>query len=145
MFTNLLPDSDKLFSVFYEEYAKRHYLNKFQKKYKGNIWDYTEDSIKQDLARLRMKNNTTQKSSQIDELKYKNNKWLAKYDFKIAGSKESTKTSGNRCIVYIDNDKDLIKILLIYNKNDLPKNKNETAYIFDELERNYKELMENFK
>lgn len=145
MFTNLLPDSDKLFSVLYEEYARRHYLNSFQKKYKGNVWDYTEDSIKQDLARLRMKNNTTQKSSQIDELKYKNNKWIAKYDFKIAGSKESTKTSGNRCIIYIDNDKDLIKILLIYNKNDLPKNKKETAYIFDVLDKNYKVLMEQFK
>lgn len=145
MFTNLLPNSEKLFSVFYEDYAKRHYLNKFQKKYKGKIWDYTEDSIKQDLARLRMKNNTTQRSSQIDELRYKDGKWLAKYDFKIAGSNKSSKTSGNRCVIYIDNEKDLIKILLIYNKNDLPKNTKETSFIFSTLDENYKEIINNFK
>lgn len=144
MFTHLLPNSNKLFSVVFAEYAKTHYLNKFIKKYKGKQWDYTEMSIKQDISRLRMVNNTTQSSSQIDELKHKDNYWLVKYDFKIAGTKESTKSSGNRCVLFIDNSIDSIQILLIYNKNDLPKNKKETQYIFSELEDNYSTIYNLF-
>lgn len=144
MFTHLLPNSDKLFSVIFTTYAKSHYLNKFIKKYKGKSWDYTELSIKQDISRLRMINNTTQSSSQIDELKQKDNYWLAKYDFKIACTKESTKGSGNRCILFIDNSKDLVQILLIYNKNDLPKNKKETQFIMSELKNNYSDICRLF-
>ena len=78
-----------------------------------------------------MKNNTTQFSQQIDELKYADDKWIAKYDFKIAGTKVSTKDSGNRRVVFIDNKKDYLEILLIYHKDDIPKNKAETRYIMD--------------
>ena len=86
-----------------------------------------------------MQNNLTQQSNQIDELKYIDNKWLAKYDFKIAQTNESTKSSGNRCVLYIDNVRNTIEILLIYNKTHLPKNKKETAFIMDEIETNFKE------
>lgn len=137
MFTHLLPESDKLFSVQYSDYARNHFLSSFQKKYPGKQWQFTEISIKQDLARLRMKNNTTQKSSQIDELKYKDHYWIAKYDFKIAGSRDSTKAFGDRCILLIDTEKEYIEILIIYHKDDLPKNKKETQYIMDTLRENY--------
>lgn len=136
MFTHLLPNSNKLFSVKFTSYAEKHYLNSFKKKYKGKIWEFTELSIKEDLSRLRTINNTTQKSNQIDELKYNDNTWLAKYDFKIAGSNQSTKASGNRCILYININEDIIEILLIYNKTDIPKNKKETKYIMDEISKN---------
>lgn len=136
MLTHRLPNNNELFSVIYTDYAKRHYLKDFQKKYKGKQWDYTEKSFMQDLARLRMENNTTQSSMQIDELKYNNDKYLAKYDFKIALTNESTKSSGNRCVLYIDNANSIINILLIYNKNHLPKNKDETKFIMDEISAN---------
>lgn len=144
MFTHLLNSLDEIFGVCFSDYAKKHFLKRFQKDYKGKIWYYTEESIFQDLSRLGISNNTTQRSSQIDELKYKDNHWLAKYDFRIAGSKQSTKDSGNRCIVHINGDKQLITILLIYNKNDLPKNKAETAYIYDTIRKEYKELEQLF-
>ena len=137
MLIHQLINNNELFSVSYTDYSKRHYLKDFQKKYKGKQWDYTEKSIMLDLSRLRMENNTTQSSSQIDELKYNDHKLIAKYDFKIALTNESTKTSGNRCILYIDEEKSLIKILLIYNKNHLPKNKDETKFIMDEITTNY--------
>ena len=41
--------------------------------------------------------------------------YLVKYDFKIAGTKESTKSSGNRCIVYIDIQTNYLEILYIYH------------------------------
>lgn len=145
MFLHLLPNSNDLLSVKFASYALKHYLADFKKKYKGKQWDLTELSIKEDLSRLRMINNTTQLSEQIDELKYSNNMWLAKYDFKIAGTKQSTKSSGNRCILFIDNDKNSIDILLIYNKNNLPKNKKETKYIMDVILENYPSINSRFE
>ena len=145
MFSNLLPVSSILFKVSYKEYAKSHFLKEFEKKYKGKQWEKTESSIFEDLKRLRVKNNTTQQSSQIDELKHKNEYWLFKYDFRIAGSNQSTKSSGNRIVGFIDNTQNQLDILLIYNKNDLPKNKKETKYIEDVISQNYHEIGELFK
>lgn len=139
MLTHQLPKNNELFSVTYTNYSKRHYLKDFQKKYKGKQWDFTERSFIQDLMRLRMENNTTQSSSQIDELKYNEHEYLAKYDFKIALTNESTKSSGNRCVLYINNIKNIIEILIIYNKTHLPKNKDETKFIMDEIEANFKD------
>ena len=137
MLIHQLPNNNELFSVTFTDYSKRHYLKDFEKRYKGKQWDYTKKSIIEDLSRLRIENNTTQLSSQIDELKYDDQEYLAKYDFKVALTKESTKSSGNRCILYINNKTDTIKILLIYNKKDLPKNKDETKFIMDEIENNF--------
>ena len=137
MFTNIIPSSDKLLQVKYGDYAAGHFLMDFEKKYPGLQWVVTNNSIMADLSRLRMPNNDTQKSSQIDELRHNGDYWLAKFDFRVAKTKESTKTSGSRCIVFIDNSRDSLSILLIYNKNHLPKNKDETAYIFDVLKEQY--------
>ena len=143
MFINLLPSSTQVFGVHYSSFAKTHYLKEFQKKYKGKQWDFTERSIFEDLSRLRMENNTTQRSSQIDELKHKDTFWLAKYDFKIAGTKESTKSSGNRCIVYINIQTNHLEILYIYHKDNLPKNCGETDHIMKTIETNFPNCWEN--
>lgn len=145
MFSNLLPVSSTLFNVSYKEYAKNHFLKDFEKKYKGKQWEKTESSIFEDLKRLRTINNTTQQSSQIDQLKYKDGYWLFKYDFRIAGTNQSTKSSGNRIVGFINNRKNILEILLIYNKNNLPKNKNETQYIEEVLLQNYRDILELFK
>ena len=145
MFSNLLPVSSILFNVSYKEYAKSHFLKEFEKKYKGKQWEKTESSIFEDLARLRMINNTTQQSSQIDQLKHKDQYWLFKYDFRIAGTNQSTKSSGNRIVGFIDNSENKVEILLIYNKTDLPKNKKETQYIEDTISENYQEILALFK
>ncbi|MBR3594664.1 hypothetical protein IKL45_00275 [Candidatus Saccharibacteria bacterium] len=139
MFTHLLPNSDSLLRVTFSDFAKKHFLKSFQKRYKGKQWELTEESIKQDLARLRIGSNTIQETQQIDELYHEGEYWIAKYDFRIAGTKQSTKTSGNRCIIFIDNGKNRCEILLIYSKTDLPANKKETQYINDILEKEFPE------
>ena len=145
MFTNLIPSSDKLLQVKYEAFAEGHFLKDFEKKYPGMQWELTNRSIMLDLGRLRMPNNDTQRSSQVDELKHCGAYWLVKYDFRVAKTKESTKTSGNRCIAFIDNEKDSLSILLIYNKNNLPKNQDETVYIFNILKEQYPEYEKKLK
>lgn len=144
MLTHQLPKDNELFSVSFSNYSKRHYLKDFQKKYKGKQWDFTEKSIVQDLRRLKMENNLTQLTEQIDELKYNDNEYLAKYDFKIAQTNESTKSSGNRCVLHIDNKRNAIEILIIYNKTHLPKNKKETSFIMDEIETNFSGINNSF-
>lgn len=53
MFTHLLINDNNLFVVTFDDYAKRHYLRRFEKDYKGRQWDITVDSIIQDLARIK--------------------------------------------------------------------------------------------
>lgn len=143
MFIHQLPTSNNVFSFYYESYAKKHFLKDFIKKYPGK-WSFTEESIINDLIRLKIPTNKTQYSMQVDELHYIDNKWIIKYDFSIAGSRMSPKASGNRCIIYIDNDKETMNVLLIYSKTDLPKNKKETVYIEDIIKNEYPQIANIF-
>jgi hypothetical protein len=78
-----------------------------------------------------------QQSMQVDQLWRKNQYWIFKYDFRVAGTKESTKSSGNRLIAFLDIEENVIKILLIYNKKMIPKNQSETAFIKNEVTKQY--------
>ena len=46
-------------------------------------------------------------------------KKLVKLDFAIDGMHESPKSSGNRCVLFIDEELRLVKILLVYSKNEI--------------------------
>lgn len=127
MFMHRLPTSNKIFQVYFSDYSKNHFLKKFKKKYPGKQWQLTEESIRQDLSRINFSD--LQTSQQIDELWWDKTIWTFKYDFRIAGTKESTKSSGNRLVGVIDVKKNLIEIVVIYNKTDLPSNVSETQYI----------------
>lgn len=140
MFINLLPVSFVLFNIVYSDFAKNHFLKEFMKKYKGKQWERTESSFFEDLKRLRVANNKTQHTGQIDELKYVDGYWLFKYDFRIAGTNESPKSSGNRIVGYIDNAHNKIIILFLYAKTDLPKNQGETVFIVNTIKQNFPEI-----
>ena len=135
MFTNHLPD-DEDYQVLFSEYAKRHFLKDFAKKYKGKRWEVTEESIKQDLKRVRI----LQDTQQVDELRRNGKLWLFKYDFAVAQTNISPKASGNRCLIFLDATRHLQTILLIYGKGHLPKNQGETAYLLKEAEKQFPEF-----
>ncbi|MDO5343372.1 MAG: hypothetical protein Q4F02_00460 [Candidatus Saccharibacteria bacterium] len=144
MFTNRIPTSNVLIGVEYTDYARRHFLKGFQKKYRGKQWEVTEESIFQDLARISFAENTLQHTQQVDELWHADGQWIFKYDFRVAQTKVAAKDAGNRCVVYYSAAKRQMKILLIYSKNDLPKNCGETQYIKSILESEFDEIWENF-
>ena len=77
----------------------------------------------------------------VDELWHKDSYWIFKYDFRVAQTKESTKSSGNRCIAFLDNNLNKIAILIIYGKRDLPKNMGEQVFVERTLEMNFAEYM----
>jgi len=139
MFTHLLFYDDNLFTVKFSGYAKSHYLKRFEKDYKGRQWEVTTESVFQDMARIKTSHSDLQRTQQVDELWHKGNYWIFKYDFRVALTKESTKSSGNRCVAFLDNALNRIEILLIYGKGDLPKNMGEQAFIEQTLYEVYLE------
>ncbi len=130
MFTHLLPHNDTvLFRIDFSVFSKRNYLKYFEKKYPKKAWDYTVESIVQDLSRIRTSASDMQKSMQVDELWHGEDCWIFKYDFRVAGTKTSTKASVNRVVAFLDSSNNFIEILTIYDKGCLPKNKTETTSI----------------
>ena len=145
MFTHRLFKDNKLLTVKFHVYAERHFLKRFKKDYKGKQWDVTEESIIEDLSRIKMENSSLQTTQQVDELWYKDSCWVFKYDFRVAQTKESTKASGNRCVVFLDNANNKMSILIIYGKGDLPKNIGEQAYIEQTLKNVFRELISSMQ
>ena len=135
MFTNHLPD-DEDYQVLFSQYAQRHFIKDFAKKYKGRRWLVTQTSILQDLKRLRF----LQQTQQVDELMYHQRCWLFKYDFAVAQTNISPKRSGNRCLVFLDSLRYIQTVLLVYNKSKLPKNQAETIYLKQLVKTEFREF-----
>jgi hypothetical protein len=100
-----------------ERFAGSHYIKKFSKKYK-NYWEPTLKGLILELERFNESNHDRPISSCENISVYK-------IYFRVAGTNFSRKSSGNRCIVSLDKEKNEIKILLVYHKNDIGT-KNET-------------------
>ena len=141
MFTHQIFNDNHFFTVQFSDYAKRHYLKRFEKDYSGRQWDVTVESIFQDLSRLKTSDSDLQKTQQVDELWQRDKYWIFKYDFRVAQTKESTKSSGNRCVAFLDNAANKIIILLIYGKGDLPKNIGEQAFVEQMLSNVFQDYM----
>lgn len=137
MFSNQLPDDDN-YRVIVGAYAMRHFIKRFAKDYKGKRWDITFASVEQDLHRI----HALQKTQQVDELKRGSGCILFKYDFTIAQSGVSPKASGNRCVIFLDAEKHVQTILMMYGKSDLPKNQGETEWIYSTIKSEYKTIWE---
>lgn len=119
------------YSVSVENYAQRHYIKSFAKKY-IRAWDITLEAVLWELQDFDFL-----LSRSIAEIVInKENIKICKVEFKVAGTPYSRHASGNRCIVALHQDQSLIKILLVYHKNDLPS-KNETAAWKSLIKENY--------
>lgn len=126
------------YNVVFEEYTKRHFIKNFEKKYKSK-WNKTQDDII--FVCEHIENMLFTKRA--DLISIAENSRLVKLDFAIFGLKVSPKSSGNRCILFLDDDIKLVKVLLIYSKNDIPTN-NETQAWKNIVKSQYSELAEIF-
>lgn len=140
MFSNPLPDNED-YRVLVSDFARRHFLKRFAKDYKGKRWPVTQDSIFQDLKRV----HAMQSSQQVDELKRGPGCVLFKYDFAVAQSGISPKASGNRCLVFLEAETHVQTILLIYGKGDLPKNQHETQWFMKIAQAEFPNLWSRFE
>ena len=102
------------YRVQWEDYTERYYAKVFEKKHKSK-WALTVRDITAVCERI---DNMLQ-YNRADVISIKENYKLVKLDFAIDGSRISPKTSGNRCILFIDENIRLVRILLVYSKNEI--------------------------
>jgi hypothetical protein len=126
------------YSVSIEPFAERHFIKSFAKKYK-NHWEVTLRAIIAELERIDMLLHTSRAEVIIDGGAVK----IIKTQFRVDRSKESAKTSGNRCIVGWHQQKQYVSVLLVYSKTDL-SGTNETAEWQRLVKENYVEWRELF-
>lgn len=108
------------YKVIFEDYTKRHFIKKFERKYKPQ-WEKTQDDIIFVCEHIENMLST----KRADLISVADNCRLVKLDFAIFGLKISPKSSGNRCILLLDDDMRIVKVLLVYSKNDI-STRNET-------------------
>jgi hypothetical protein len=102
-------------------FAERHYTKAFAKKYK-NGWLETRNNIDEVCKRID-KMLDFDRADLIYSVGYYK---LVKLDFSIAGTRISPKKSGNRCLLFVDEERRYVQILMAYSKNDISP-PNETA------------------
>jgi hypothetical protein len=129
MFIKDLP-----FQVEFSWYAETHFCKDFLRKYKPRQWIETKKTISDTLKRAFM----VQQTSLIDVLSYsqEDNLGIFKFDFKVAGTNFSPKSSGNRAIFSLSNDTGKIKVLLVYGKDHCDKKYSETQWILAHIKDN---------
>lgn len=120
------------YSVQIEDFAERYFIKSFKKKYKS-AWDVTLNAIIFQLERIDNFLLTDKAGIVVDSRDIK----IIKTEFKIAGRKESAKTSGNRCIVAWHTKDRSVSILLVYNKTDLSSKNKETDGWKSTIKSNY--------
>ena len=126
------------FSVQIEDFAKNHFVKSFEKKYKNN-WELTFKAILEMLERI----DALLLTDKAETIIVSGHVKIIKTKFRVFGTKESAKTSGNRCIIAADYQKREVKILLVYSKTDLSGH-NETVEWQQLIKNNYPEYKELF-
>lgn len=125
---------NRKYSVLFDEYTERHFIKDFEKKYK-NAWGITRLSITDSLERIYNLSGT----ALIDVICVSNCKtFLVKFDFKVANTKESAKTGGNRCILEVCNNTLRVKVLLVYAKYHIDRaDHQETLWWKEKINDNF--------
>ena len=110
------------YSVTIDSFTERHFIKSFEKKYK-QAWDVALIAITDQFERIDNLLNTPRAEiiSSFESIK------IIKTEFRIPTTKESAKTSGNRCIIAVDEKIKHVSILLVYCKTDI-EGSNETAW-----------------
>jgi len=128
---------EMIFQVEFSSYAETHFCKSFYKKYKPKQWIETKRTIQDTLSRAFM----VQKTSLIDVLNYsaEDDCGLFKFDFKVAGTEVSPKSSGNRVVFGLNNKTAKIEILLVYGKDHIDKKRSETQWIYEQIKDNFPE------
>jgi len=128
---------DGEYSVSFNPFSDKHFCKKFAKKYKTH-WIVTQKALKIELSRP----DVILSRSMGDIIAEKGNIQICKIEFRVAGTKESRKASGNRCIIVVDRALKAVQIVLVYHKNDLPKSGGETTNWKNLVKENFDDLSE---
>lgn len=98
-----------------EKYAERHFISSFKKKHKG-AWDITWKALEEEFKRIETLigvNNFVETIFSCEDF------IICKTEFRVAGTQQSRHGSGNRCIIVAHKNDKVVKVLLVYGKNDV--------------------------
>ena len=126
------------YDVKFEDFTKRHYVKKFHKQY-GKKWLSTELAIIAVCERI----DNMLLYNRADIISESGSYQLVKLDFAVDGTQMSPKASGNRCILFVDNSIRLVRILLVYSKNEISE-PNETQKWKAIIKSEYQEITKIF-
>lgn len=116
-----------------EHFAERHFIKNFKKKYK-KAWDTTQQAVIEELRRIDSLFDTSIANVIVETENIK----IVKIEFRVAGTKQSRRSSGNRCIAAVHEDISMVYVLLVYHKNDLGSG-NETTKWKQLIKENYEQ------
>lgn len=106
---------DEGYFVEVDDFTKRHFIKSFVKKYGDKKWSVTLRALLEEAKRIDRLIGETDRADVVSGDAEK----IVKVSFKVAGTDESAKTSGNRAIMFIDEAARRVRLLLIYCKNDI--------------------------
>ena len=139
-FSDINRAGSYLYTVQVAKFAEGHFLKKFKKKYPG-VWDTTYEAITSMLERI---DSLAEKTEKAEIISVSGTQKLVKVFFRVAKTKQSAKASGNRLIVWVNEETKICLILLVYSKNDIPTH-NETQEWKKLVKENYPELKKIFR
>ncbi|HUC20906.1 MAG TPA: hypothetical protein VMR98_05445 [Candidatus Polarisedimenticolaceae bacterium] len=128
-----------LYSIEYSSYCDRHYIKTFEKRYNKKVWGITQRAITAVLQRA----DAAMLTTKLETIHENDGHKIAKLEFAVAGRQESAKTSGNRAIVYINEELRSANVLLVYSKNEICA-PNETQKWQKEIQENHFEIWSLF-
>ena len=126
------------YKVIFEDFTKRHFVKNFEKKYKSQ-WRKTQEDIIFVCEHIE----NMLRTKRADLISVADGWRLVKLDFAIFGVRVSPKASGNRCILLLDDEMGIVRVLLVYSKNDIPT-KNETQTWKKIVKAQYRDIAERF-
>ena len=122
------------YTVTIGNFAEKHFIKSFQKKYKKQ-WEVTLRAIIAEFERI----DNLLKTDRAETIVVADHIKIIKTKFKVAGTQDSARSSGNRCIVMVNESKKCTSILLVYGKTDLD-GVNETKEWIKLVKENYPQL-----
>lgn len=130
------------YRVVFEDYAEKHYIKDFDKKYKSQ-WKVTRLALVASLRHLDRLVENRRINSPI-HMTQDRAQWILKHEFVVAGQKASRKTSGCRLIAHVDENQKKVSVLLLYHKSHVAKSASETAWWEGVVKAEYKHLLKDF-
>ena len=122
------------YTVIIRKFAQRHFIDEFEKKHK-KAWAITWAAYSAMLSNIE----ELLKTTKAEKIYSKENEYIVKCEFAVAGRGESPHASGNRMIVYMNSETYVCEILLVYGKTNIAGS-HETAWWHNTLFDSYEDV-----
>ena len=125
--------------VQFDPYTKNHFIKSITRRYSIRQWQATRKSLEFVLEHIDQ-HILTDKARTIH---VSDAGRIVKLYFKIAGTNDSAKGSGNRAIVSLDDTLHIARVLLVYSKKEICQ-PNETVKWQKVISEQFPEIMKKF-